>query len=112
MQKITKKFHPIYTGAGLHVSQQAPKIVCIFYQDKHWSNKCQVVPGPLSRREFLKKSGNCFLCLKVNHQVKNCKKSKTCYYCKRLHNSAICFQKDKTDDSPKLAHEIKEDKKN
>ena len=43
--------------------------------------------------------------------MKNCKKSKPCYYCKGLHNSAICFQKDKKGDSPKLAEEIKQDKK-
>ena len=62
-----KKFDSTYTGAGLHVSQQAPKIVCIFCQDKHCSDKCQVVTHPLSRREFLIKSGKCFLCLKDNH---------------------------------------------
>ena len=59
----------------------------------------------------MKKCGKCFLCLKDNHQVKICKKSKPCYYCKRLHNSAICFQKDKKGDSPKLAGEIKQDEK-
>ena len=50
----------------------------------------------------MKKSGKC-LCLKDNHQVKDCKKSKPCYYCKGLHISAIFFQKDKKGDSPKLA---------
>ena len=70
-----KKFNSTYTGAGLHISQEARKIVCVFCQDKHWSDKCQVVTDPLSRREFLKKSGKCFLYLKDNHQVKNCKKS-------------------------------------
>ena len=59
----------------------------------------------------MKKSSKCFSCLKGNHQVKNCKKSKSCYYCKGLHNSAICFQKDKKGDSPKLAEEIKQDEK-
>ena len=70
-----KKFDSTYAGAGLHVSQQAQKIVCVFCQDKHWSDRYQVVTDSLSRREFLKKSGKCFLYLKDNHQVKNCKKS-------------------------------------
>ena len=43
--------------------------------------------------------------------MKNYKKSKPCYYCKGLHNSAICFQKDKKGDPPKLADEIKQDEK-
>ena len=59
----------------------------------------------------MKKSGKCFLCLKDNHQVKNCKKFKPCYYCKGLHNSALCFQKDKKGDSSKLTEEFKQDKK-
>ena len=106
-----KKFDSTYTGAGLHISRQALKIVCVFCQDKHWSDKCQVVTYPLSRREFLKKSGKCSLYLKDNHQVKNCKKSKPCYYRKGLHNSEICFQNDKKGNSPKLADKIKQDEK-
>ena len=62
--EVGKKFDSTYTGADLHVSQQAPKIVCVFCQDKHWSDKCQVVTDPLSRREFLKKSGKCFFIFK------------------------------------------------
>ena len=31
-----KKFDSTYTGTGLHVSQQAQKLVCVFCQDKHW----------------------------------------------------------------------------
>ena len=34
-----KKFDSTYTGAGLYVSQQAQKIVFVFCQDKHWSDK-------------------------------------------------------------------------
>ena len=33
-----KKFDSTYTGAGLHVSQQSQKIVCVFCQDKHSSD--------------------------------------------------------------------------
>ena len=43
--------------------------------------------------------------------MKNCKKSKPCYYWKRLHNSAICFQRDKKGNSPKLADQNKQDEK-
>ena len=55
--KDGKKIHSTYTGAGLNVSQEAPKIVCVFCEYKHWSDKWQVVTNPLSRREFLGKSG-------------------------------------------------------
>ena len=53
--KDGKKFVSTYTGVGLHVSQQAPKIACVFCQVKHWLDKCQVVTDPLTRREYLKK---------------------------------------------------------
>ena len=58
--KVGKKFDSTCTGAGLHVSQQTPKIVCIFCQDKQSPDKCQVVKDPLSRREFLRKSDQFF----------------------------------------------------
>ena len=43
-----RKFDSTFTGAGLQVSQQSQKIVCVFCQDKHSSDKCQVVIDPLS----------------------------------------------------------------
>ena len=38
--KVGKKIDATCTGAGLQVSQQAPKIVCTFCQDKQSSDKC------------------------------------------------------------------------
>ena len=38
--KVGKKIDSTCTGASLQVSQQAPKIVCTFCQDKQSSNKC------------------------------------------------------------------------
>ena len=59
-----KKFDSPYTGTGLHLSQKSPKIVCVFCQNNHWSDKCPVITDPFSRREFLKKSGKCFIMFK------------------------------------------------
>ena len=38
--KVGKKIDSTCTGAGSQVSQQAPKIVCTFCQDKQSSDKC------------------------------------------------------------------------
>ena len=32
----------------------------------------------------------CFLCLKANHNAKNCDKNFTCIKCKGKHNVSIC----------------------
>ena len=58
--KVGKKFDSTCTGAGLQVSQLAPKIVSVFCQDKQSSDKCQVVTDHLSRTEFFKQTDQCF----------------------------------------------------
>ena len=108
---MVEEFDSTCTSAGLLVSQQARKIACIFCQDKHCPVKCQALTDSLIKRKFLKISGKCFLCLKDNHQFKNCKKYKPSYYCKGLHNSAIYFKKDKTGDPPNLPDKSKQDEK-
>lgn len=98
-----------YTGSGLHVNQrrqssisQKPGLSCVFCRGNHWSDKCGVVSDPTARKEHLKKNKLCFLCLRGGHDSRSCKKTKTCFYCKGFHNSSICLQRDKKEDSPSV----------
>ena len=56
---------------------------------------------PSPRKQFLKQGGYCFLCLKEDHKIRDCKSKKGCFYCKGLHNSAICSEREKKDDKNK-----------
>ena len=49
----------------------------------------------------MKQGGYCFLCLKDDHKIRDCKRKEGCFYCKGLHNSAICSEREKKDDKNK-----------
>ena len=53
------------------------------------------------KKQFLKQGGYCFLRLKEDHKIRNCKKKKGCFYYKGLHSSAICSERYKKDDKNK-----------
>ena len=97
-----------FTGASLFTKNQSSpqhQQSCVFCRKPHWSDKCTVLTDCESRKNFLKRGGRCFLCLKPNHKSKDCDKKKTCFYCKGFHNSAICAQRStkpklEKDDSP------------
>ena len=67
---------------------------CIFCEGKHWSDECQQYRDLKTRKEKLK--GRCFICLKKDHQVKDCKsKDRQCVHCeeKDKHHRSLCFEK-------------------
>ena len=82
-------------------SGQKSKPLCVFCKKPHWSNECRTISDPSSRKQFLKQGGYCFLCLKEDHKIRDCKRKKGCFYCKGLHSFAICSERDKKDDKNK-----------
>ena len=86
--------------ASLFAGQKS-KPLCVFCKKTHWSDKCETISDPSSRKEILKQSGYCFLCLKEDHKIRDCKSKKGCFYCKGLHNSAICSEREKKDNENK-----------
>ena len=97
-----------YTDSGLHVNQNKRqsstprKLSFTFCRGNHWSDKCGVVSDTTARKEHLRKNRLCFICLRWGHDSRDCKKTKTCFYCKGFHNSSICLQRDKKEDSPNV----------
>ena len=85
------------SAASLFAGQKS-KPLCVFCKKPHWSDKCRTISDPSSRKQFLKQGGYCFLCLKEDHKIRDCKRKKGCFYCKGLHNSAICSERQKKDD--------------
>ena len=65
------EFDSKYTGSALYSStasrgQNSTKssVKCIFCKGEFWSDKCNIVPDPIARKEFLKNNNLCFRCLK------------------------------------------------
>ncbi len=83
-------------------SQQriSDKKLCIFHQEKHFSNMCRKVPDFKSRLEFVKGKQLCRICLKHKF-ISGCpeRDQRSCFYCKKdSHHSALCKTKfDKTE---------------
>ena len=61
-------------------STEGQTLGCFYCQRKdHWSDQCKTYPTVESRKAKIK--GNCFICLKPNHLLKECKVSKPCFHC-------------------------------
>ncbi|XP_055938223.1 uncharacterized protein LOC129968392 [Argiope bruennichi] len=65
---------------------------CIFCPNLHNSTDClKVRKMPMKDRENLvEKSGYCFLCLKLGHQVRKCYSKVTCLGCVKRHHIILC----------------------
>ena len=66
------------SAASLFTGQKS-KLLCVFCKKTHWSEKCGAISDPSSRKQFLKHGGYCFLCLKEDHKIRDCKKKKSCF---------------------------------
>ena len=102
-----------YTGSSLHLgtrSSHQSKVKCVFCRTSHFSDKCSVISDCEARKKFLTENKKCFLCLGSGHVSRNCVKKKTYYYCKGMHNSAICYNKNKstkTEEKEKIRQKLK-----
>ena len=93
-QNLTEKSksHSQPSAMGLHSGFS--KISCAFCKGNHYSDKCETITDICSRKESLRRSGKCFVCLKTGHMSRHCSMIKTCFHCKEKgHNSALCEKK-------------------
>ena len=79
-KNVSSSVEPL--SAASLFSGQKSKLLCVFCKKLDWSDKCRTINDPISRKQFLKQGGYCFLCLKEEHKIRDCKKEKVCFYCK------------------------------
>ena len=48
------------------------KIICTYCRQNHISASCPIIPNPSAGKQFLKKNGHCFICLRRNHVAREC----------------------------------------
>lgn len=51
---------------------------------------CKVVTQPEARKQILRKSGRCFVCLRPGHVSRECRSRSRCSKCSRRHHTSIC----------------------
>ena len=87
-------------------SKNNRKIICIFCNDGHYSDKCSKNKKFDDRIEILKTKKCCFKCMKSGHSKFNCKNRVKCFKCNSFsHHTALCRNEEKTntdDDKKRL----------
>ena len=73
-KNVSSSVEPL--SAASLFSGQKSKLLCVFCKKLDWSDKCRTISDPSSRKQFLKQGGYCFLCLKEEHKIRDCKKEK------------------------------------
>ena len=79
---------------------------CVYCKESHTLSFCRKVNNLEARKDMLKSSGRCFICLQKGHLAFNCRSGKRCYHCKGRHHGSICSAHEGPMTSSKtLAHE-------
>ena len=59
-------------------------------KDDHFSTCCSKITDVNLRKNHLRKTGRCFICLNKGHLARDCKVEYSCIKCKQRHNISIC----------------------
>uniref|UniRef100_A0A1X7URD8 CCHC-type domain-containing protein n=1 Tax=Amphimedon queenslandica TaxID=400682 RepID=A0A1X7URD8_AMPQE len=65
---------------------------CCYCMGQHAADMCSKICKPEERRQALRDTGQCFICLKQGHLSRTCKSSGQCGQCNGQHHSSICFK--------------------
>ncbi len=77
-----------HTTAALMTTASNP--FCCFCNQSHPSDKCRVITQVEARKQIVRKSGRCFVCLKRGHIGRECRARLRCSKCSGKHHIAIC----------------------
>ena len=86
-----KKPHPkgLPTTAAFTTSEsRSPR--CVYCEQEHLSSSCTVVTNVDTRKESLRKSGRCYVCLRKYHIGRDCRSTASCSKCHGRHHVSIC----------------------
>ena len=81
----------ISTTSALFASEKCKSLVsCMYCKQAHPLYTCQVFKTPQIRKDFLRKDGRCFVCLRKGHLAKACHSTAKCLDCSGRHHLSIC----------------------
>ena len=78
----------ISTAAALLSPNNPPP--CCYCQQSHPSGSCESITNVEERKQILKRTGRCFVCLKKYHISRQCRSAIKCRRCGGKHHSSIC----------------------
>ena len=65
---------------------------CCYCQQGHPSSGCQVVTQTDTRKQILRRTGRCFICLRRGHISRECRSTMKCTKCGNRHHTSICLK--------------------
>ena len=92
--------HPPSRGTATALNTETATIKCAFCDQDHWSHSCSVVTDVKARKDTLRKSGRCYLCLRKGHLVRQCRSSSVCRKYGSKHHSSIYTRPNPSDTEP------------
>ena len=81
---------PPPTALSLTAGATPAQPSCMYCGQAHTSGACHVVNDPEGRKQILRMSGRCFVCLRWNHLSRNCRSPGRCTRCRGRHHTSIC----------------------
>ena len=86
--QVKKHTRDQHTAAALVSVASNPS--CCYCQQSHPSGTCGTVVQIDARKQILKKSGRCFVCLRRGHISRECRSKSRCSKCGGRHHFSIC----------------------
>lgn len=77
------------TAATLVAGNSVPPH-CVYCDQEHQTTSCTTVTDVTARKEILRKSGRCYVCLRRHHISRDCRSSGNCGKCRGRHHITIC----------------------
>ena len=99
----------IPTAATLMTSDSGSsgnQVVCVYCERGHPSGSCTTIVDVTARKELLRKSGRCYVCLRRHHLSRDCRSKFNCRKCRGRHHVSICSRSaNKSTEKPPASQE-------
>ena len=79
-----------HTAATLVSGANPTTLSCCYCQQTHSAKDCKVVTQIEARKQILRRSGRCYVCLRTGHISRECRSKARCSRCSRRHHTSIC----------------------
>ena len=79
---------PLTASSLLTSRSEAPKCSCC--HQSHTLSTCRTVTGASERKQILRRTGRCFVCLRKNHMSRECRSTTKCNKSNGRHHVSIC----------------------
>ncbi len=78
------------TASTLVTHNKQTGLNCCYCGRQHSPETCNTVKSTKGRKQMVRTTGRCYVCLKAGHRSRNCRSKYWCNQCGAKHHSSIC----------------------